>query len=150
MHLPVWAWGVFGGAGLYLLVHLYKARQMSAQQAASPTAATPGAASTSGQLNSIFFMPNGPQSAPTPTQVGVNFNPRQPSSYQQIGKTYVTPSAMYSSAIEMANYHSDPNDAASIAIDSQAIIAANPQLDWTRAIPKGTSVKIPLGIGTQG
>lgn len=73
MHLPIWAWVLFGGAGLYLLYQLYQKRQTTAQAATTPTSSTDPAASGTDPGN-IFFLPN--QSQPLPTQVGVNFNSR--------------------------------------------------------------------------
>lgn len=73
MHLPIWAWVLFGGAGLYLLYQLYQKRQTTAQAATTPTSSTDPAASSTDPGN-IFFLPN--QSQPLPTQVGVNFNSR--------------------------------------------------------------------------
>jgi hypothetical protein len=74
MHLPVWAWVLFGGAGLYLLYQLYQKRQTTAQAATTPTSSTDPAAASSTDPGNIFFLPN--QSQPLPTQVGVNFNSR--------------------------------------------------------------------------
>lgn len=142
--LPMWAWGMFGLAGVILLMQYRKSQSSAAQP--QQQAATGPAASTGGQPNSIFFLPNGA----APNQVGVNFNSRPNRADQQISSQFVTTSNMYAAQIEQAVYHSNPNDPTSIAVDSQEIIQANPQLDWTRAIPKGTSVNIPVGIGTQG
>lgn len=145
-HLPVWAWGLIGGGGLYLLVQLYKKHQTGAQQAATaPTAAT-GASTGGGQPNSIFFLPN---NAPQPSQVGVNFNSRPKPAAQQITSTYVTPSSMYSPQIAQAVYKIAAGDSVSAAVETESIIEANPQLDWSRPIPKGTTINVPAGVGTR-
>jgi len=86
-----------------------------------------------------------PDSSPTPPAGSRQVTLDQDSYIQTIVQKYLPVAGLGAPDNEYSKVHGP--DIWSAAVESEAIIRANPQIDWSYEVPKGTKLWIPPGIG---